>query len=68
LGSTNLAYGFPRIIEMIRGKHENKGWMRVWIKRPVRPLTEALLSEYTDLFAQFIAATFPTLEAVYQQY
>ena len=49
------------------GKHENCGWMRVWIECPIQPLTESLLSEYTDVFARFIMATFPTLEKIYQQ-
>ena len=49
------------------GKHENRGWMRVWIECPIQPLTESLLSEYTDVFARFIMATFPTLEKIYQQ-
>jgi hypothetical protein len=49
------------------GKHENKGWMRVWIECPIAPLTEKLLAEYVDLFARFIMATFPTLEKMYLQ-
>jgi len=49
------------------GKLENRGYMRVWIKCPKQSLTESLLAEYTDVFARFIMATFPTLEMIYQQ-
>ncbi|MBU0511573.1 MAG: hypothetical protein KKD28_13260 [Chloroflexi bacterium] len=49
------------------GKHENRGWMRVWIECPKHPLTMELLDEYTELFAHFIMITFPKLEMIYQQ-
>ena len=48
------------------GKLENQGWMRIWIERPVRPVTQDLLDEYTGIFSRFITTTFPTLEMIYQ--
>jgi hypothetical protein len=48
------------------GPLENRGWMRIWIERPVRARTQELLDEYVDIFARFIEATFPTLEEIYK--
>ena len=49
------------------GRHENCGWMRIWIELPVAPLTEKLVTEYTELIVRFMTATFPALKTRYQQ-
>jgi hypothetical protein len=47
------------------GKLEHKGWKRLWIELPVRPLSQDLLTPYSDLMAKMMVETLPVLRKAY---
>jgi hypothetical protein len=48
------------------GKHEDQGWMRVWFQLTPEPLDSQKAEKYTSLFTNFMEATLPILEKIYE--
>lgn len=49
---------------IILGPHEGQQRKRVWIKMPLKPLTQELVDQYSELTTNLIVLTLPILQSI----